>query len=49
LKEFNVYYSGEAQQLEFEFADALANPDPSKIRATSADIEKMKSLITGVV
>ena len=55
LKEFKVYYSGEAQQLEFEFADALANPDPSKIRATSEDIEKMKTIIsnklkiTGVV
>ncbi len=47
LKEFEVYYAGEAQQLEFEFADALANPDPTKIRATSKDIEAMRLRITG--
>lgn len=49
LKEFEVYYAGEAQQLEFEFADALANPDPTKIRATSKDIDDMRARITGVI
>jgi len=45
MKEYKVFYSGEAQQLEFDFADALANPDPTKIRATSEDIEAMKRRI----
>ena len=49
LKEFQVYYAGEAQQLELEFQDALANPDPAKIRATSKDIEDMKQRITGLI
>jgi len=42
LKEYDVFFRGEMQQMEFEFADALANPDPSKIRATSEDIKEMK-------
>ena len=42
LQEYNVFFAGELQQLEYEFADALANPDPSKIRATSKDIKDMK-------
>lgn len=42
LKEYRTFYRGEAQRLELEFQDALANPDPSKMRVTTEDVEAMK-------